>query len=110
MALPSVRAVTRVLRLRIKDKHAPLLGSLATEVNSVRNYSNELSVRERRFFGAYELQKFTDGATKAGLSLHSHTVKEVGRNIAVDGSSLARSSRERGAATKPTPSKPTIST
>ena len=52
--------------MRIKDKHAPWLGSQATEVTCVWNYSNELSVRvferERRFIGAYDLQKFTDGA------------------------------------------------
>jgi hypothetical protein len=46
---PSVR----VLRLRVKDKHAPWLSGLAREVNTVFNYCNELSVkvfeRERRF-------------------------------------------------------------
>ena len=81
MSLTSVRTVIRVLRLRIKDQHAP--SSQATEVDCVWNYSNELAVRvferERRFIGAFELQKFTDGATKAGLGLHSHTVQEVGQ-------------------------------
>lgn len=73
MAARSFPTVTRVLRMRIKDKHAPWLSSQATEVNCVWNYSNELAVRvferERRFIGTYELQKFTDGATKAGQSL-----------------------------------------
>jgi len=49
----------------------------------VWNYANELSARvferERRFIGAYELQKYTDSATKAGLGLHSHTVQEIGQ-------------------------------
>ena len=43
----------RVLRLRVKDKHAKWLCGLAREVNTVFNYCNELSVkvfeRERRF-------------------------------------------------------------
>ncbi len=83
MAPFSTPTVTRVLRLRIKDKHASWLGSQAREVNFVWNYCNELSARvferERRFIGACELQKFTDGATKEGLGLHSHTVQEVGQ-------------------------------
>ncbi|MCY0854135.1 hypothetical protein [Cupriavidus sp. D39] len=52
-------------------------------MNCVWNYCNELSAlvfeRERRFIGAYELQKFTDGATKEGLGLHSHTVQKIGQ-------------------------------
>ncbi|WP_123957947.1 hypothetical protein [Cupriavidus necator] len=72
------------MRLRIKDKHAAWLrAQQAQEVNFVWNYANELSAhvfeRERRFIGAYELQKYTDGATKAGLGLHSHTVQEIGQ-------------------------------
>ncbi|MDW3686542.1 transposase [Cupriavidus sp. CV2] len=79
----SAPTVTRVLRLRIKDKHVSWLSAQAREVNFVWNFCNELSVRvferERRFIGVYELQKFTDGATKEGLGLHSHTVLEVGQ-------------------------------
>jgi hypothetical protein len=56
--------------LHIKDKHA-WLSAHAREVNSVWNYSNELSARvvehEHLFLGACELQKYTDGATKEGL-------------------------------------------
>ena len=48
--------VTRVLRLRIKDKHAAWLRAQAREVNFVWNFANELSARvferERRFIGA----------------------------------------------------------
>jgi len=69
--------------MRVKDKHASWLNAQASEVNCVWNYANELSVRvferERRFIDAYELQKFTDGATREGLGLHSHTVQEVGQ-------------------------------
>jgi putative transposase len=48
--LPRCTAV-RVLRLRVKDKHAAWLCGLAREVNTVFNYCNELSVKvfERPF-------------------------------------------------------------
>jgi Putative transposase DNA-binding domain len=50
-------AAIRVLRLRVKDKHAPWLAGLAREVNTVFNYCNELSAkvfeRERRFLSGY---------------------------------------------------------
>jgi transposase len=72
---------TRVLRVRIKDKHAPLLRRLAAEVNLVWNYCNEMSQlilrREGRFVSAGEFDALTAGATKAGLSLHSQTVQAV---------------------------------
>jgi hypothetical protein len=52
---------TRVLRVRLKDKHAGALRSMAGDVNFVWNYSNELSTkvfeRERRFIGTFELHK-----------------------------------------------------
>jgi putative transposase len=72
---------TRVLRLRLKDKHAPFLRAMAGEVNFVWNYVNDLSYkvlqREHRFMSAYDLNAYTTGATKAGLSLHSQTVQAV---------------------------------
>ena len=83
LATSHTPTVTRVLRLRIKDKHAAWLRAQAREVTFVWNFVNELSARvyerERRFIGAYELQKYTDGATKAGLGLQSHTVQEIGQ-------------------------------
>ena len=83
LATSHTPTVTRVLRLRIKDKHSAWLRAQAREVNFAWNYANELSVRlferERRLIGAYELQKYTDGATKVGLALHSHTVQEIGQ-------------------------------
>lgn len=72
---------TRVLRLRLKDKHADFCRTLAAEVNFVWNYCNEIAVkvleREQRFISAYELDALTTGATKAGLRLHSQTVQAV---------------------------------
>jgi putative transposase len=71
----------RTLRVRIKDKHAAFLKSLAFDVNQVWNYCNELSFkvfeRERRFMSGFDLQKYTNGVTKEGLSLHSATVQAI---------------------------------
>lgn len=73
--------MTRVLRLRIKDKHASHLLEQSREVNQVWNYCNEISQqilqRERRFCTGYDLDKLTRGASKEGLSLHSQTVQAI---------------------------------
>lgn len=72
----------KTLKLRIKDKHAKVLDQLACEVNFVWNYVNDLCFkhlqRTGRFFSAYDLQKYTSGATKAGLMLNSATVQMIG--------------------------------
>ncbi|MFZ6775033.1 hypothetical protein ACO0LB_20210 [Undibacterium sp. SXout7W] len=72
---------TRVLRLRLKDKHASVLRDRATWVNQVWNYSNDLSVqvfqRERRFIGNYEIDRYTKGSGKAGIPLHSQTIQAI---------------------------------
>ena len=77
---------TRVLRLRLKDKHAPWLRERAAEVNFVWNYCNETSrkvlEREQRFISAYELDALTAGATKEGLQLHSQTVQAISAEYA----------------------------
>jgi putative transposase len=77
---------TKVLRLRLKDKHAQFLGALAREVNFVWNYCNELQItmfnRERRFLSGYDFAKFTRGATKEGLHLHSQTVQAIAEEYA----------------------------
>ena len=76
---------TRTLRLRLKDKHGAFLREQAREVNFVWNYCNELSYkilqRERRFCSHADLDKFTAGATKAGLSLHSQTVQAISKEL-----------------------------
>jgi IS605 OrfB family transposase len=77
---------TKVLRLRLKDKHAKFLRNLAGEVNFVWNYCNELQItmfnRERRFLSGYDFAKFTRGATKEGLHLHSQTVQAIAEEYA----------------------------
>ena len=78
---------TKVLRLRIKDKHAKFLRHLADEVNFVWNYCNELQLtmfnRERRFLSGYDFAEFTRGATKEGLHLHSQTVQAIAEEYAI---------------------------
>jgi transposase len=77
---------TKVLRLRLKDKHAEVLSSLARDVNFVWNYCNELQTtmyhRERRLLSGYDFSKFTSGATKEGLHLHSQTVQAIAEEYA----------------------------
>lgn len=73
--------VSKVLHLRIKDKHAPLLLAQSREVNQVWNYSQDLALqvlqREHRFMSAFDMAAYTKGAAKEGLSLHSQTVQAV---------------------------------
>ena len=68
-----IRAV-RVLHLRVKDKHAPWLCSLARETTTVFNYCNELSVkvfeRERRFRSGFDFWPYLKGATRGDCGLH----------------------------------------
>jgi len=81
--------VTRVLRVRIKDKHAVFLSNLAREVNFVWNYCNELSAkvteRERRFLSGFDFWPYLKGSTRLGedgLSLPVQTVQEVAEQYA----------------------------
>jgi putative transposase len=73
---------TKTLHLRIKDRHAQVLRSLACEVNMVWNYCNELSFthtqRTGKFFSSYDLQNYTKGATKEGLKLNSASLQMIG--------------------------------
>ena len=73
------RKGVRTLRIRITDKHAMSLSELAREVNLVWNFVNDLSMkvfqRECRFMSGYDLQKYTNGASKEGLRLHSQTIQ-----------------------------------
>src|ERR1700685_1425649 len=78
----------RTLRLRVKDKHAAWLCSLAREVNTVFNYCNELSVkvfeRERRFLSGFYFWPFLKGVTRAdcALSLPVQAVQEIAEEYA----------------------------
>lgn len=72
---------TRVLHLRLKDKHAAWLTELSGEVNFVWNYCNEHSMkvlaREHRFCSAYDIHPYLAGAAKEGSHLHSQTLQAI---------------------------------
>ena len=72
----------KTLKLRIKDKHASVLGQMAREVNQVFNFCNETSmraIRERhQWLSGYDLQKLTAGYSKCeGVTVGSGTVQVV---------------------------------
>ncbi|MCZ8254437.1 MAG: transposase [Polaromonas sp.] len=71
----------RVLRVRIKDKHAAVLDEMARAVNFCWNYCNDLSLkileREPRFVKSAELQRYMAGASKEGLAVGSAVFQQV---------------------------------
>ncbi|MGB0468592.1 MAG: RNA-guided endonuclease InsQ/TnpB family protein [Pontibacterium sp.] len=73
---------TKTLKVRVKDRHIPLLNRMARSVNFVWNYINELShrsIKERGvFLSAFDIHPFTVGGNKE-LSLHSHTLQQVAK-------------------------------
>ncbi|MEX5439519.1 transposase [Acinetobacter indicus] len=70
----------KTLKLRIKNSHTKVLDQLASEVNFVWNYVNDLCFkhlqRKQQFFSAYDIAKYTKGASKE-CSLHSQTIQAV---------------------------------
>ena len=70
----------KTLKLRIKDKHCKVLDQLASEVNFVWNYVNDLSFKhlERTgdFFSAFDMTQYTKGTSKL-CGLHSQTVQGI---------------------------------
>lgn len=78
--------VTRTLKVRIKDRHAPVLREWAKAVNFVWNYVNDLShrnIRERgRFLSGFDIQAYTNGSGKM-LGLLGSTVQEIAAQYAV---------------------------
>jgi IS605 OrfB family transposase len=71
---------TKTLKVRLKDRHAPILSRMARDVNFVWNYTNELSsrsIRERgQFLSAYDIAAYTKGASKE-LGVNSQTIQGV---------------------------------
>ena len=70
----------KTLKLRIKDRHSSVLNQLASEVNFVWNYVNELAFkhlkRKGEFLSAYDIAKYTKGTSKE-CGLHSQTVQAL---------------------------------
>jgi putative transposase len=77
----------RVLRLRIKDKHAASLAEMSRAVNFVWNYCNDLSLqifrRERRFVSGIEIQRYLNGASKEGLAIGSAVFQQIAEEYAM---------------------------
>ena len=70
----------KTLKLRIKDKHANQLNTLAGAVNFVWNYVNDLSFkhlqRTNHFFSAYDIAAYVKGSGEL-LNLHSQTLQAI---------------------------------
>ena len=70
----------KTLKLRIKDKHCKMLDQLASEVNFVWNYVNDLSFKHLKrtghFFSAFDMAKYTKGTSKL-CGLHSQTIDAI---------------------------------
>ena len=77
----------KVLKVRVRDKHAKLLRDMATETNRVWNYCNELSermARERgKWMSGYDFSPYTAGASKQFEHIGSSTIQEVAEQYAV---------------------------
>lgn len=77
----------KTLKLRIKDKHSKVLNQLASEVNFVWNYVNDLCFkhlqRTGKFFSAFDIAKYTTGASKE-LNLHSQTIQAITEELLKD--------------------------
>lgn len=73
---------TKTLKVRVRDKHRPLLNQMARSVNFVWNYINELShrsIKERGvFLSAFDLHPYTKGSGKE-LGLHSQTLQMISK-------------------------------
>ncbi|MDY7219096.1 transposase [Denitrificimonas sp. JX-1] len=69
---------TKTLKVRVRDRHTPLLNRMARSVNFVWNFVNELSqrsIKERGvFLSAYDMHPYIKGAGKE-LGLHSQTLQ-----------------------------------
>ena len=75
----------KTLKLRIYTKYTPKLVKLASAVNFVWNYVNDLCFqmwrRRRVFLSAYDIHEYTKGAGEE-LGLHSQTLQAVGETHA----------------------------
>lgn len=76
----------KTLKVRVKDKHSPLLKKMAAEVNQVWNYSNELSFRmitERgKWMSGFDFHPYTVGASKEFCFITAATIQECSEEYA----------------------------
>ena len=76
----------KTLRVRIKDKHVPLLRRMAREVNSVWNYCNQANKdhwrKNKRHLTGFDLNKLCTGSSPAFVLIGDSTIQEVGQQYA----------------------------
>ena len=76
----------KTLRLRVKDKHAPLLRRMAREVNTVWNYCNQTDKdhwrKYRKHLTGYDLNRLCTGSSTAFDLIGSSTIQEIGQHYA----------------------------
>jgi putative transposase len=82
MANEQQSTTLKTLKLRVKDKHASLLRTMAREVNTVFNFVNETSLRaireKHKFMSGYDLQKYTKGFSQCeGVQINASTVETI---------------------------------
>lgn len=88
LATPRPTTATRVLRVRVKDRHKVWLSSLAREVNLVWNYCNDLQIRvferERKLLSGFDFWPYLKGSTRgdAALLLPVQAVQETAEQFA----------------------------
>ena len=72
---------TKTLKVRVRDKHAPLLRAMSREVNTVWNYCNDLSermIRERNHWPTgFDLHPYLKGSTYCFDHIQSNTIQEI---------------------------------
>lgn len=78
----SAAEVFKTIRVRIKDKHAPVLRDMARQVNQIFNFCNETSlkaIRDRnKWLSGYDLQKLVSGYSKCeGVTILADTASAV---------------------------------
>ena len=73
----------KTLKVRIKDKHDKILDIMGCESNMVWNFDNDLSFthtrRTGKFLSEFDIDKYTAGATKEGLHIHSQTIQAINK-------------------------------
>ena len=76
----------RTIRVRVRDKHAPLLRAMAVEANQVWNFCNDLSgrmLRERgHWMTGFDFSPYTVGASAEFEHIGSSTIQEVSEQYA----------------------------
>ena len=77
---------TKTLRIRVKDRHAPLLRRMAREVNTVWNYCNQANRghwrRHHKHLTGYDLNKLCTGSSSAFDLIGDSTIQEIGQTYA----------------------------